>query len=128
MGTSWERRMPHAPDRRTQDVVEATRTDQLLANSGKTPKRGTGSAKAPPGFPNLDLARKALRAIAREIAESGGATLDEAAILEEWRQETDMPGHDVVSGHGPGVPDENPWQDTPHWKVGGRDRIHVRIR
>ena len=70
---------------------------------------------------------EALRAIAREIAESGGATLDEAAILEEWRQELEMPGHDVVSGHGPGVPDENPWQDTPHWKVGGRDPIHVRI-
>jgi len=41
---------------------------------------------------------------------------------------TRLPGHDVVSGHGPGVPDENPWQDTPHWKVGGRDPIHVRIR
>jgi len=59
---------------------------------------------------------------------SGGATLDEAAILEDWGKGLEMPGHDVVSGHGPGVPDENPWQDTPHWKVGGRDPIHVRIR
>ena len=74
------------------------------------------------------MLRRYLGQVAREIAESGGATLDEAAILAEWRQELEMPGHDVVSGHGPGVPDENPWQDTPHSKVGGRDPIHVRIR
>ena len=73
------------------------------------------------------MLRRYLGQVAREIAESGGATLDEAAILAEWRQELEMPGHDVVSGHGPGVPDENPWQDTPHWKGGGRDPIHVRL-
>ena len=50
------------------------------------------------------------------------------AILEEWRQELGMPGHNVVSGQGAGVPDESPWQNTPHWKVGGRDPIHVPIR
>ena len=98
---------------------------QDLSNDPQPSVRSGGVSK---WFPNLDLARKALRAIAREIAESGGATLDEAAILEDWGKGLEMPGHDVVSGHSPGVPDENPWQDTPHWKVGGRDPIHVRIR
>ena len=77
---------------------------------------------------NLDGERKALRKIAQEAADAGGVTAKEAAILERWRAELGMPGHDVVSGHGAGVPNDSPWKTMPHWKVGGRDSIHVPIR
>ena len=59
---------------------------------------------------------------------SGGATLDEAAILEDWGKGLETPGHDVMRGRGPCVPDESSWQDTPHWKVDERDPLPVRIR